>query len=498
MKNIFIRGIYSTALTKIFLDAGYNIVSPSEVIQKRFNIDLDQNLIIRDITIQDRKDKQGINLSLSTFNKSIENPQEFLDSLPLNQIQNPELIVLNSKYPLKSIYVGSVIRSYKDRGYSIIDLTSEKNNEDLSEDDGLYDYSPEYGTVNKYYEKNFRGVFQVEKEDSGKKPPILEPHYSISGNFLVLLPHGNGRLLFSKKIQNSEVKSKLFEIGKSFQLNDQGIIFRTTAKYAQEENLHDEIKILKDISESIQLNLKQKQSNGLIYQDMISRDFLFPKSFKIKLDEERRKVCKTVPLHHSYKSSINQEGRNLEVFLEYNEYLSQKMSENEEEINQSLSNFIYENYLQKDMIISIIHQKILGKAEFLSPGKIIEISSAPPYEITVKRKFSSKGRYDGLDLPIEKGDYALVDFKSGEWSYKNKYFNSNNDYKGGYYNINTPISIKPTEIHYFDLEIDVVEFSDGTKEVIDQDLFDTLYKNRIISQETYDRANQEVSNIMSQ
>jgi len=60
MKNVFIRGIYSTALTDLFLKAGYNIIYPSPLIQKRFNLLSDKENKIKEISIQNRNDNQGI------------------------------------------------------------------------------------------------------------------------------------------------------------------------------------------------------------------------------------------------------------------------------------------------------------------------------------------------------------------------------------------------------------------------------------------------------
>ena len=53
-----IRGIYTTALTKLLLDNGYGIVQSSLEIQKRFHIPSRE--VIEDIFIQDREDHQGI------------------------------------------------------------------------------------------------------------------------------------------------------------------------------------------------------------------------------------------------------------------------------------------------------------------------------------------------------------------------------------------------------------------------------------------------------
>ncbi|MEM0010684.1 MAG: RNA-binding protein, partial [Candidatus Bathyarchaeia archaeon] len=58
-----VRGIYTTALTKILLDNGFKIVQPSKTIKERFNlpetIGEEQQ---PDAEIFDRLDKQGVNI----------------------------------------------------------------------------------------------------------------------------------------------------------------------------------------------------------------------------------------------------------------------------------------------------------------------------------------------------------------------------------------------------------------------------------------------------
>jgi len=498
MNNVFIRGIYSTALTKMFLDAGYNIIDSSPLIQKRFNLKPDKENKIKEIIIQDRDDRQGIIVYFSTFKKNIESPSELISELPLNQEKFPELITLISNYTRNSIYKGEVIRTYKNRGYSIVDLMAAQEFEENDEQLTINNYKPDYGIVYSYYNKNYQGFFQVIQEDSGRNPPILVPFNSLSGNYIVLLLNGNSRILFSKKIQSSNIKSNLFNLGKTFELNGIDIIFRTAAMHINEDFLRDEFDNLLKLIKSLEMKMKQKESLGLIYQDTISCHYLFPGPFKLKMDEIRRKSGITIENHHSFKSSIHSQSQKFDLVIDFNEYLLEKFPENEQKINSSFKQFIHEIYFQKDGILPINHQKILVKIESLSPAKIIEISEKLPLKLKVKREFKSRGRFDGLNIPIEKGDYALVQFTEGEWSYKNEYFDQYNSFKGAYYNINTPIEIRPTEIHYIDLEVDVIEFEDGKKEVIDKELFDALYEHKIISKETYERGNQEISKIINE
>ena len=58
MFSVRIRGIYSTALTKLLLDEGFEVVQPSTIIQERFG--LKGNEDSPDLDIEDLGDLQGI------------------------------------------------------------------------------------------------------------------------------------------------------------------------------------------------------------------------------------------------------------------------------------------------------------------------------------------------------------------------------------------------------------------------------------------------------
>ncbi len=58
-----VRGIYSTALTRLLLDNGFRIVQPSAAIKERFNLPIThENNCQPDLDINDRFDKQGVNV----------------------------------------------------------------------------------------------------------------------------------------------------------------------------------------------------------------------------------------------------------------------------------------------------------------------------------------------------------------------------------------------------------------------------------------------------
>ena len=98
----------------------------------------------------------------------------------------------------------------------------------------------------------------------------------------------------------------------------------------------------------------------------------------------------------------------------------------------------------------------------------------------VKRSFS-QGRYDGLNLPIQEGDYGLTEVREGAGYVKHAYFSKQGKLKGEYFSINTPVELYPFGARYVDLEIDVI-CRPGEKPVIsDREELALLVKNGAIS-----------------
>jgi len=59
--SVRIRGIYSTAFTRLLLDNSFEIVQPSEIIMKRFGFARkDEEEVSPDLYIRDRQDRQGV------------------------------------------------------------------------------------------------------------------------------------------------------------------------------------------------------------------------------------------------------------------------------------------------------------------------------------------------------------------------------------------------------------------------------------------------------
>ena len=129
--------------------------------------------------------------------------------------------------------------------------------------------------------------------------------------------------------------------------------------------------------------------------------------------------------------------------------------------------------LRKGTPVKIDHVKIAGKPIRPREGILLESKGR---KIIMKRLFS-QGRYDGLDLPIVKGDYGLTEIEEGRWYVKHSYYDGSGKLKGEYFNINTPVELYPYGARYLDLEVDVVCPIDKKPFLVDQEELSLLAQN---------------------
>ena len=515
--TVFIRGIYSTALTKIFRDAGYPIIFPSQAIRKRFNLPFrPENTYSKDITIKDRLDRQGISI---LFKKKVWDELEANDfqDFPLNQKYFPNLIQYQARFHKNSIYRGLIVNSDQQKNFSHIRLIPEKSSPKTSEHE--QEFQTTLARYARYIPDSKEGVFQVTHEDNGRNRASLGSYYTVPGDLIVIVPYNN-RIIISKEILNGRVKKHLFDLGKEIQGNKKyGFIFRTAAELAKDGEILEEADRLEQDLIQIQNTITQfPEKIGEIYANYRSLNIIFPKQIKMQFDEMRQNSIPTLINHHTIKSMVglrydpkhrgeDRESSSyekignfyIEDLVNYTEELMEGLDEN---VRRSISSGFMQKYftefLKPHLKMNILHQKLTGKRLMLTSGSIQSCSFGKdsPCSVKIKRWMSPGGLYDGLKTPIDDGDYAITNFRENDWYYVSTYYSRNNEIKGKYYNINTPIEISSYGIHYIDLEIDVIENMVGERKIVDKHLLDQALKMEIISEEVHSKALGLAENIL--
>ncbi|MCD6373796.1 MAG: DUF402 domain-containing protein, partial [Thermococcus sp.] len=202
---------------------------------------------------------------------------------------------------------------------------------------------------------------------------------------------------------------------------------------------------------------------------------------KKKLDDIRNKVVPTVPGHHQLKAYDPE----LSFAVDIAEGILAKIPNQSEKVRIGFWEALLRNKgPKKGWLFSLDHYKPDGQRMRVGPGEIVEIS-LEPLKVTIKRHLKPGKFYDGLELPIEFGDYAITEIEAGKWWFVHRYYDRNGNLKGEYYNINTPVEIYPDRARYVDLEVDIVKWPDGKKEIMDKEKLTQHYEDGVISEKFY-------------
>ncbi|NJE05295.1 ribonuclease E/G [Thermococcus sp. M36] len=450
--SVRVRGIYSTALTRLFLDRGFGISQPSNRIIERF--DLEKTYDEFDVDVYDKRDHHGVIL----VGTRVEEVKAALEEELI------DVFFRKLPYQLYGIYRGMVVK--KDERHVYIDIGSA------------------IGTVPAgelpHVAEGDEILVQVKKHN-------LLPHLSVTltipGDYAVLIPKPVGaqrHVKISRKIRDQSERERLRILGLSIDLGEWGILWRTAAAYKDWNTLRDEIIKLSRLADRLK-RADSYTAPSLIIEGRNIYEVEFGGGAKKKLDEIRNRVVPTVEGHHQLKAYDPE----LSFAVEIAEGILAKMPAQREKVKTGFWEALISNKgPKKGWLFSLEHYKPDGQRIKIGPGEIVEVST-DPLKVTFKRHLKPGKFYDGLDIPIEFGDYVITEIEAGKWWFVHRYYDRSGNLKGEYYNINTPVEIYPDRARYIDLEVDIVKWPDGKKEVIDKDKLTEHYEEGIISEKLY-------------
>jgi hypothetical protein len=456
-----VRGIYTTALTKLLLDHGFEIVNPSVTIKRRF--ELKDNPAPPDLKIKDRYDVQGIRV-LGTS----EAVSKFYSILQSNF---EDVITRKWLVSVDGIYKGKVVDSdeygiYIDIGDDVVGRVPKS----------------EIAPAN---EKQV--TVQVERKRIGAKRPLLTTNLKIVGNYAILAQ--NSRVGVSLKIRDLQKRAELYALGKSLAPNGWGIIWRETSANQPQEVLESEIRMLADKVEALKEKMASAEAPARLVDGLYFMDVEFPYFSKKGMDKLRASAAPTLDGHHFFKSC----GGKVSSALEMAERLLEE-GEAQESIENSFKEQILYEFPEEGSVVEIEHVKLSGIVFHLGQATIEAVDDK---KLMYKRIMRSNGFYDGLGVKKEAGDTALSETKLGEWHITTKYFSSNGELKGTYVNLNTPVEVYPHAIRYVDLEVDVCIKPNGATQVLDLEKLEKALERGFISKGLFETVRGKANEIAS-
>jgi len=117
--------------------------------------------------------------------------------------------------------------------------------------------------------------------------------------------------------------------------------------------------------------------------------------------------------------------------------------------------------------VAIGHGKPDGRLLVLGRGEVVDRD--PDGTVAVERTISAGGTYDALGVERAAGDTAHTTFREGRRWYPTVYRDGEGEPKGTYVNVCTPVECFPETIRYVDLHVDVVKRPGGDVERVDDD-----------------------------
>jgi Ribonuclease G/E len=453
-----VRGIYTTALTKLLLDNGFEIVQPSPAIKKRFG--LQENPTPPDLKIKDRYDLQGIRV-LGT-SEAVNKFQSILHSAFVDVLTRKWLVSVDG------IYKGNVVDS--DAHYVYVDIGNVVGKVPKSE-------------IKCAEEKQV--IVQVERRKIGAKQPILTTNLKIVGKYAILAQ--NSKVGVSFKIRDLNKRAELYALGKTLSPEGWGIIWRETSANQPREELENEIKTLIEKIEILKEKMGTAEAPTLLIEGSYFMDVEFPYFSKKSMDKLRASETPTLDGHHFYKSC----GGRVSAALEMAEKLLET-GEARNRIAESFKQQLLGEFPEEGSSVDVEHVKLSGMVFHLGQATIETLDNQ---KIGYKRIIRSNGFYNGLGIEKEAGDTAVSETKIGEWYIITRYFSIDGKLKGIYINLNTPVEVYPNALRYVDLEVDVCVQPDGMVKVLDMAKLEKALEKGFLSKKLFETVKEKVNEI---
>ncbi|MFX1486490.1 MAG: DUF402 domain-containing protein [Promethearchaeota archaeon] len=451
--NARIRGVFSTALSRLLVDNDFRVTQSSDVILKR--LDLEEEVKPPELEIWDLQGKQGVFLtgSIAAVKKAVSILKDvFLD-----------VIVRSFIAEINAIYKGTVKGVDYERMTSFVDLGDFR---------GLLS--------GKILEVGKNLLVKIIRPEKGRRGAIVSDEISIPGKFAIIIPNDGVRI--SRRIMDGSLRKALYSLGRNIKPEGWGILWRTAAAYQDTAALTEEVNDLKANLEDLMQKAEVTKKPTKLLDGLTTIEVEFPAISKKKLDEIREGVSATIANHHMYKAA----GLDFAIGVDLAEKLIARIPKERDLIKDQFTEIFRSKLPKVGEKVAIEHVKLDGRVIHLSPGYVVECD-ATRSNYLLKRYFRGGGTYDGLEIPMEDGDYALTKISEGEWALRTTYFSANNELKGEYYNISTPIEIYPERIRYVDLEADVIKWPDGQVKTVDLEELREATSTGVITQALEDQ-----------
>jgi hypothetical protein len=430
MSTLRIRGIYAAALTQLFrqYNTDWDIVQPDDEI--RACVAHAWRMDSPDVDIEDEPDEQGRRevIRMSGLADAVTPALRILQQHCLDVIAHQESIQLGA------IYMGLVGLYSQVRRRAIVYMG-----------DGLAGVLPLRYEDRALRVGTYLPVRIAAPPAEGDDRPELSTSITVPGHYAVLTSATSVRL--SKQITDAEQQERLKRLGAAQDTGSWGIIWRTAAQHAEDHVLVTELQRLAQDARALRERLQATTTVGYIQGgDIVARVFL-PGQAKAVCDGLRAELLPTLPGHHKYKAQGD-------VYSATVEALEKELPpEALRARTRTLSVLTSVDAMQQPIHnqVRLLVRDLHGGRQEQDIGQLAAFDIHDGW-VELRQPLRHKDAYPpGFPIDKQPGDYTLTRFQEGSWSYIMRFYGRNNEWKGDYACLTTPIAIFADQLHVVDL-----------------------------------------------
>ncbi|EMA37166.1 DUF402 domain-containing protein [Halococcus hamelinensis] len=457
-----IRGIYATALTRLFREADHAVVQASPTIRERF----DGAFAVEepDVAIETTDDRQGIGVHGDST--AVNTAATSLASLETDTFS------WSANMPREAVFTGKVTETV--RGGAVVDCGSGSG------------FLPDSNTEHQIEEGDRLRVQVVDPVPPWSDDrPVLDTHLEVGGSLVQLVRDGS-----VDTSAQPGMAANLTGLLPNDPPDGWQARWMDASDDAEFAALSDALASASDRATAIDAALSDAPENqdepGVVWDESATTWIWFGRASRFALDDARRAVCSTMAGHHRIKAGSTDASAAVELV------------EAVCDLNDSAeSEFPFATIARQfgpheDDEIRIVHGKPDGRRITLGDGIVTDRDES---SVTIRREMTPGGTYDALGTERRAGDTATTKFTEGKWWYPTVYRDANGERRGTYVNICTPVEVFPTAARYIDLHVDVVKHADGRIERVDDAELDSAASEGHVSEPLAETAREVASTI---
>jgi Ribonuclease G/E len=461
-----VRGIYATALTRLLLEAGHDVVQGSPALRGRFDADLPPG--DPDATILTTDDRQGV--AVAGESAAVDALRDLLTDVAIDTLAWPD------PAPEDAVFDGVVTETLGDGAVV-----------DLGDTEGFLPFRRVDDTVDEG--DAVRVQVTAAAVPWGTDRPVLDtgPEFQVQTGMATLTRDKSGVRVEGGDDAAGRELARMTGLLSAEPLAGWGLEWARDARDAG--------------MDALEAGLERAAAQATALEDALDEEpapvrtvampgagawAWFGRESRFALDDVRREVTATMPGHHRIKAGSSAASAGID-FAEA--VCGDQVGEGSFPFAAVTEQF----GPRKGDRIRIDHGKPTGERIVLGRGDVVEYDTDG--SLAVERQMSSGGTYDALGVPREAGDTALTKFREGRWWYPTAYRDADGDHKGTYVNVCTPVELFPDAVRYVDLEVDVIRYPDGRVERVDDAELTEAVEAGLVSEELAERAREVAASL---